>query len=308
MPIVGGFAASHSPLMLTSYEQADPQQAMAIRNGYEQMQRLIEERKPDVLVVVSNDHFKTFFLDNMPAVCIGIETCKSIGDWTLPSGEIPVDKELSRGIVEDMLTHGFEPAYSVDLTLDHGHVQPLVYVTPEFNIPIVPVVLNAVAPPLPSIRRCYEYGQAIRQAIDRLAPHKRVFVIASGALSHWPPIPKYDTAGDDPDSVRMREIMVHGKTTTVQDDGFRVKRVLDRGAGKVNEAWDRQVLAYLEAGDIAALLNMTYTGIEQVAGNGAQELRNWVTAAGIVGDLRTKVVAYEPIPAWITGMAVVQLC
>jgi len=56
--------------------------------------------------------------------------------------------------------------------------------TPNWNIPIVPIVVNAFAPPMPSLRRCMQVGACVRNAIERWLEQKRVAVIGTGGLSH----------------------------------------------------------------------------------------------------------------------------
>ncbi len=83
--IVGGYAASHSPLMLTSFGKADQDKANLVLSGFNYIKQQLDEQKPDVIIVISDDHFKSFFLDNMPMFCIGVHTCKWLMqyDWLL---------------------------------------------------------------------------------------------------------------------------------------------------------------------------------------------------------------------------------
>jgi protocatechuate 4,5-dioxygenase beta chain len=59
----------------------------------------------------------------------------------------------------------------------------MLFVRPEMDIPIVPILTNCIAPPLPRPKRFYEVGKALRAAIDSLPTSKRVGVLVSGHLS-----------------------------------------------------------------------------------------------------------------------------
>jgi hypothetical protein len=78
--------------------------------------------------------------------------------------------------------------------------------------------------------------------------------------------------------------------------------------GNINTEWDHRLLQILTDGQAESLVDWGDDEILEVAGNGAQELRNWMTAVGAVGGgKRAEVLAYEPIKEWLTGIAVVDV-
>jgi protocatechuate 4,5-dioxygenase beta chain len=85
--------------------------------------------------------------------------------------------------MEGAFDRGVDFAYSNELTIDHSIVVPLTFIRPDMDIPIVPILTNCIAPPLPRPKRFYQVGQAIRAVIDGLETKKRVAVIVSGHLS-----------------------------------------------------------------------------------------------------------------------------
>lgn len=85
--------------------------------------------------------------------------------------------------MEGAFDRGVDFAYSNELTIDHSIIVPMLFVRPEMDIPIVPILTNCIAPPLPRPKRFYEVGKAIRAAIDSLPTNKRVGVLVSGHLS-----------------------------------------------------------------------------------------------------------------------------
>jgi aromatic ring-opening dioxygenase catalytic subunit (LigB family) len=166
------------------------------------------------------------------------------------------------------LDNGVDFASSAELPLDHAEVVPLSYITPHWDIPIVPVVVNAFAPPMPSLKRCWQVGTFIRKAIKRWPEKKRVAVIGTGGLSHWVGPPE---------------------------------------TGKVNAEFDRWFLQCLIAGKSADVVEKYKKAeeLEQIAGNGGQEIRDWLAVAGAMPtNLKPRVLAYEPIPQWATGTGV----
>ena len=133
-------------------------------------------------------------------------------------------------------------------------------------------------------------GQALRQAIVA-GPPGRVVVLGTGGLSHWVGSAKRRAYMNRAAGTRLAELAAH---PVVLDD-----------TGEINEAFDRMFLDRVVAGRLAEFVaEWTPERVEEVAGNGAQELRNWITAAAVVDDAPAEVLAYEPVPEWLTGTAV----
>ncbi len=159
-------------------------------------------------------------------------------------------------------------ASSQELPLDHAEVVPLSFITPTWNIPIVPIVVNAFAPPMPSLKRCWQVGAFVRKTITRWPQQKRIAVIGTGGISHWVGPPE---------------------------------------TGKVNAEFDRWFLQCLVEGKSAEVIEKYKNAeeLEKIAGNGGQEIRDWLAVAGAMPSrLKPRVLAYEPIPQWATGTGV----
>jgi len=153
-----------------------------------QRERLAYAR-PDVIVSIGNDHFHQFFMDNMPAFVIGKMDrydgtfYNEVREFDLPRVTIPGDAALSRRVLDGMLCRNVDLAFSDELKLDHSIVVPLLFARPQLDLPIVPLMSNCIAPPLPSAARFHAVGQALRAALDELAEPRRVAVLGSGNLS-----------------------------------------------------------------------------------------------------------------------------
>jgi hypothetical protein len=183
-------------------------------------------------------------------------------------------------------------AFSEDVLIDHSFVMPLTLLTPGLDVPIVPVVQNCNVPPRPTFRRSRELGQALRQAI-LAGPEGRVVVVGTGGLSHW--------VG----SVKRRAFMNRAAGTRLSELAAYPVDLQD--TGEINQEFDRMFLDRVVAGRLPEFVaEWTPDRVEEVAGNGAHELRNWITAAAVVDDAPAEALAYEPVAEWLTGTAVVR--
>src|ERR1041384_6611099 len=188
--IVTIIGITHNPFMPRLFQQAQqPPGAVKVRERIEMMRQKMSDAKPDVLVTIGNDHLHQFFMDNMPAFMIGKMDAydgtfyDEIREFGLPRCRLPGDLELSEAIMEGAFDRGVDFAYSNELTIDHSIVVPMMFVRPEMDVPIVPILTNCIAPPMPRAKRFYEVGRAIRSALDSFSSSKRVGVLVSGHLS-----------------------------------------------------------------------------------------------------------------------------
>jgi 2,3-dihydroxyphenylpropionate 1,2-dioxygenase len=78
-------------------------------------------------------------------------------------------------------------AYAEEWKFDHGIMVPLNFLTPRFDLPVIPANINCQGPPLTPLSRAYEFGRAIRAACD--AAPERIAVVGTGGISHWPATP-----------------------------------------------------------------------------------------------------------------------
>lgn len=181
---------THNPFMPRLFQQPhQPPGAAKIKEKIAMMRRKLGEAKPDVLVTIGNDHLHQFFMDNMPPFMIGKMTSydgtfyDEIREFDLPTCKLPGDPDLSEHILERSMDEGVDFSYSNELTIDHSIIVPMMFVRPEMDIPIVPILTNCIAPPLPRPKRFYEVGLAIRKAIDSVPGSRRIGVVVSGHLS-----------------------------------------------------------------------------------------------------------------------------
>jgi protocatechuate 4,5-dioxygenase, beta chain len=188
--IVTIIGITHNPFMPRLFQQPQqPPWAAKVKERIAMMRQKLAEAKPDVLITIGNDHLHQFFMDNMPAFMIGKMDAydgtfyDETREFGLPTCKLQGDLELSDAIMEGAFDRGVDFSYSNELSIDHSIIVPMMFVRPEMDIPIVPILTNCIAPPMPRPKRFYEVGKAIREAIDKLGTNKRIGVLVSGHLS-----------------------------------------------------------------------------------------------------------------------------
>jgi hypothetical protein len=260
--------------MRTHVDKADPAQVGPIISALDTLRQRLEAARPDVVLMTGTDHMNNFFLDNMPGICIGIAESYSGPAHAephigVPARTVPGGGEFGLALVGHILNDSLPISHSQELQLDHSLMIPLSYLLPDRAIPFVPIFQNCIARPLPSVRACWNVGQSIGRFISSWNGPERVAFIGTGGLSHWIATPEM---------------------------------------GNINSDWDHRLLDTLSGGQAESLVGWGDSEILEPAGNGAQELRNWITAMGAAGsNRRAEVLAYEPIAEWLTGIAVVDV-
>lgn len=265
--LVSIHAASHTPVMINFADAIPGDLRHEIFSQYRKVGQEILAARPDAVIVVSDDHIHNFFLDNFPAFCIGAATSypTPVEHW------LRVDKQSLRGdaalgayLLGEALNGGFDPSFSMELTLDHGVLTPLHLAEVASDLAVVPLLVNCVQPPLPPMGRAFRWGRFVGEAIARYQGCERVAILATGGISH------------DVATPRM---------------------------GMVNEAFDREFVRLLGAGDDEQLVNFCSDKVNQ-AGNGAEEIRTWLVAHGAARACGAgfEEIHYSPVPSWYTGI------
>jgi gallate dioxygenase len=190
--IVGGIASSHTPTIgfaLDTNKQKDPVWA-PIFEGYKPVQRWLEEKKPDVLFFIYNDHVTSFFFDHYSHFALGVGERYTVADEGGGPRKLPaIDGHpgLARHIAAGLCADEFDLSYFQAKGLDHGCFSPLSLLWPhEERWPgaIVPLQVGVLEFPIPTARRCFKLGQSLRRAIESYPEDLKVAIVATGGLSH----------------------------------------------------------------------------------------------------------------------------
>lgn len=302
--IVLGIGASHSTLMNTHWEETTHKaEAERFRDALYLSRERIAASKPDVVLILGSNHFRGFWLDLIPAFTLGVGECISSGESGTPKGPQRVDVDFARHLANELIEGGrFDLAYSARLQIDHGQSHAIQYLLDGIDVPIVPLVVNVFAPPLPTFKRCEELAKALRDAVASYPADTRVVVIASGGLSHRLPWPDWrDPHGEDEDF--MVQAWLDGRENW-SDYDVRRRQIIRAADAAITPEFDDRILDLFASGKASELAEFTTQQIEDEAGNGAQELRTWLMMAAMLDYIPGERLAYEAIPEWLTGMGV----
>ncbi|MTV24652.1 catechol 1,2-dioxygenase [Nitriliruptoraceae bacterium ZYF776] len=299
--LVVGVAASHSTLMNTHWDATEDRDgATQFRDALSAARDAVVAAEPDVAIVVGSNHFRGLWLDLMPSFTLGIGEVNASGESGTPEGPLPTDEVFARSVCEQVVRDGFDLAFSNRLQVDHGISHAVQYVLADLELPVVPLVVNMFAPPLPPLARCVALGRAIAAAVAGDGLDRRVAVVASGGLSHALPWPDWRDPRSDDDAF-MVEAWLNGRTDWASYDARRREIILKADAW-LNEEFDRDVLRRFESGHMEPLVDLE-DRLTEVAGNGAAELRSWLLMAAACGFRPGRPLGYSPMYEWRTGMA-----
>jgi 2,3-dihydroxyphenylpropionate 1,2-dioxygenase len=301
--IIGLAALSHSPFATMRPPASPGEPGGRFLADVSRVAAAVAALAPDAVIVIGPDHFHGSFYDVMPPFILGVEAAEGFGDFGSRPGPLPVASELAWPVRDALAAAGFDLALSYALTVDHGVVQGYDMVCGGAGIPLVPLVINTAAPPLPSLARCVQLGTALGAAVRAAAYPGRVLIVASGGLSHW--LPSNDPR-DPSVTAGRRELVIHGRKDVRAVAADREPRVLAMGGdpgAQVNAEWDRWFLRRLAAADLGAVTALGDDGLDKHAGSGGQEIRTWLAGLAAAGRPLAW-TSYEPVPQWITGMGI----
>jgi len=189
--IVGGICTSHIPAIGNAIARGlqDDPYWQPFFAGYPPVRDWLERVKPDVAVMVYNDHGLNFFLDKLPTFAVGAAPEYQNADegWGLPTlAPYPGHPQLSWHVIESLVNDEFDITSCQEMFVDHAFTVPLALLWPGNRRPVktVPVAVNTVQHPLPTPARCFKLGQALGRAIASYPEDLRVVVIGTGGLSH----------------------------------------------------------------------------------------------------------------------------
>lgn len=248
--IIGGVGSSHAPSIAQAWDkgqQSDPLWA-PLFGGYQPVRRWLDMRQPDLLVVLYNDHMNRFFFDAYPTFALGIadsfaQADEGWGKRDLPDlpGDSAFGWHLARSLVEDE----FDLTICQEMAIDHGIFSVLPLLTDaRWPAAVVPIAVNVIQHPLPTARRLFKLGRAIRRAVETYPPDLRVVVIGTGGLSH----------------------QLHGERF-----------------GFVNPEWDNRFLDLLES-DPEPLAALSHHEYMERGGAESVEMIIWLAMRAALGD------------------------
>ena len=158
--------------------------------GYEKAREWMAATKPDVAVLVYNDHATAFSLEVIPTFALGVGASFDPADEGYGPRKVPVVQghpELAWHLAEELILDAFDLTLVNAMTVDHGLTVPLSIVCGEpeaWPFPVIPLCVNVIQYPPPTGKRCYALGRAIRDAVASFDDELRVVVLGTGGMSH----------------------------------------------------------------------------------------------------------------------------
>ena len=267
MSLVFAGVCSHAPGITGRAERADADLRDNFYAKFDMMRKAIEDSEAEALVVVAAEHFANFFMDNMPAFCVGMansyEGPIEDEEWLgIKRHRVPGNPDLSERLITDIM-QDVDVAYAQEWKFDHGIMVPLHFLTPRYDLDIIPVNINCQGPPLTPLHRTWAFGKALRRACDA-APEK-IAIVGTGGISHWPATPD---------------------------------------SGKINEKWDREFLEKWADNRKEDLLDYTDVQTYTEGGQGGFEIRTFISIAAACEGNKGEVWFYAPIPIYAVGCTV----
>ena len=191
MSLVFAAVCSHAPGITGRAHLADPETKDAFHAAFYGLGRELRAAKPDAVIVVGAEHFGNFFMNNMPAFAIGMadEYEGPIEDPTwlgIERTSVPGNAALSRRIIAEAM-QTVDVAFAEEWKFDHAIAVPLHFLTPHYDIPVIPANVNCQGPPLTPLHRAWAFGEALRRAADSVP--ERIAIVGTGGISHWPATP-----------------------------------------------------------------------------------------------------------------------
>ena len=262
--IVGGIACSHVPAIgaaLDKGSSGNPYWAPYFA-GVAPAREWLANLKPDVAILVYNDHANAFSLELVPTFLLGVAAEFKVADEGFGARPVPQvigHPKFAWSIVESLILDEFDMVIANEMTVDHGLTVPLSVTCgqpSEWPFKVVPLCVNVVQYPPPTGLRCYKLGQAIARAVEAFPEDLRVVIYGTGGMSH-------------------------------QLQGER--------AGFVNSDFDQRFLDGM-VNDPARLTKLTHTQYMREGGSEGIEMVMWLTMRGAMGDKVREAYRFYHVP------------
>jgi protocatechuate 4,5-dioxygenase beta chain len=273
--ILGGVSTSHIPSIgnaIAKGLQNEPYWRPFF-DGFNGVHQWLAQVRPDVVVVIYNDHGLNFFLDKLPTFAIGAAAEYHHADegWGLPVARpFPGDPALSWHLINALVADEFDITMCQEMLVDHAFTIPMSLLWPGggvWPVQTIPICINTVQHPLPSPARCFNLGRAIGRALDSYDRDLKVLVLGTGGLSH-------------------------------QLDGTR--------AGFINKPFDLLCLDRI-VHEPEALTHYSVLELVELAGAQGVELVNWLAMRGALTGTVSRVHGNYHIPISNTATGVLVL-
>ncbi|MEH6583686.1 MAG: class III extradiol dioxygenase subunit beta [Halioglobus sp.] len=273
--LFAGIGTSHVPAIGAAIDHGKTQEPYwkPLFDGYGPVREWMAREKPDVVILVYNDHASAFSLEMIPTFALGVADEFQPADEGYGPRKVPVVQghpELAWHIAESLILDEFDMTIVNKMPVDHGLTVPLSITCdqPEaWPCKVIPLCVNVIQYPSPTGNRCYNLGKAIRKAVDSFDEDLKVVVFGTGGMSH-------------------------------QLQGER--------AGLINKEFDTAFLDDL-TGDVSRLVNISHVEYLRESGSEGAELVMWMIMRGALDDDAKEVYRHYHVPASNSGAGIIVL-
>jgi protocatechuate 4,5-dioxygenase beta chain len=190
--ITAGVTTSHVPAVGAAIDnkKATEPYWQPVFAGYDWTKAWEKGEKPDVIILVYNDHASAFDMNVIPTFAIGCADEFPIADEGWGPRPVPVVKghaDLAWHIAQSAILDEFDMTIINQMEVDHGLTVPLslMFGEPdEWPVKVVPIAVNVVTYPPPTGNRCWLLGEAIARAVESFPEDLNVQVWGTGGMSH----------------------------------------------------------------------------------------------------------------------------
>ena len=273
--ITAGIGCSHVPAIGAAFDQGLTQDPYwkPLFDGYPAAQAWMKKHKPDVAIIIYNDHGSAITLETIPTFAIGVADEFQPADEGWGPRKVPVVKghpKLAWHLTETLIINEFDMCVMNKLDVDHGLTIPMNItcgLVDKWPFAVIPIAVNVVMFPVPSGDRCWRLGETIRKAVESFPEDLKVVVFGTGGMSH----------------------QIHGERS-----------------GMINTKFDMAFLNDLTKKP-QRLRKIKHE--EYVTDSGAEgiEMVMWMTMRGALGDNVHEVYRHYHVPASNTAAALIVL-
>lgn len=190
--LFAGVGTSHVPGIGAAVDHGKTQTEYwkPLFDGYEPARAWMAEHKPDVVIIVYNDHASAFSLEMIPTFAIGVAPEFPPADEGYGPRKVPMvvgHPELAWHISESLILDEFDMTIVNNMPVDHGLTVPLSIMCGEpeaWPCKVIPLCVNVIQYPQPTGNRCYQLGKAIRRAVESFGDDIKVAIFGTGGMSH----------------------------------------------------------------------------------------------------------------------------
>lgn len=259
-------ATVHFPYITAFPDRAPSQDRETTMAGFARLGQAFIDGGVDTIIAFTSEHIVNLEPRHAAPFMIGVgDDHKAFPEphFNLDPVTRRGDPELAEELVRALYASGYDPVHSNELLFDHGTTLPLALMNLPSRVAIVPVIINSIFQPLPTLDRCRAFGEAVKDAVGRSRLGRRVGFLATGGISHTVGAPGPEL--NDPE-------------------------------------FDQRFIGAVMRGDFDAIRDISDDQIDKI-GNGTHEIRNWVALAGAMHPQRPEIVTSLPfVSGWNSGV------